>query len=393
MRTKFSHTLRELFLGIALTSLWAANPTLVGAAQPNANKPVSAAATGVQMLASEDVTSYWTEEMMATATPMPLLEVFDSPQPQLAEEQSASVGPVVMASAGRPGTVGWQKTLSQEEATRLLQGGPEPLFGTFPFSYTRYRVFPDNNSIYTTFPYRAIGKLFFTRGGSNFVCSGASINSANQSVVWTAGHCVATPGIGFHTNFLFVPARRALQNPICTWTARQVFTLNGWFPQNKLQYDHGALVMNRGGCNGTTKINAGAGFLGFVANIARQQHWHLHGYPAAARNLAQTPPGAQFGGEHHEICAATFATNDNPTPGTAADPFTIGVGCDKTGGTSGGPWTKDFSGVGGQTNLLNGNNSYRYTGPNPPENLKLFGPYFTTGAVNLRNAAQAVAVP
>jgi hypothetical protein len=39
---------------------------------------------------------------------------------------------------------------------------------------------------------------------------------------------------------------------------------------------------------------------------------------------------------------------------------------------------------------VNGNISYRYGGPNPPENLKLFGPYFTTGAVNLRNAAQAV---
>jgi len=37
--------------------------------------------------------------------------------------------------------------------------------------------------------------------------------------------------------------------------------------------------------------------------------------------------------------------------------------------------------------------TWSYQGPNPPENLKLFGPYFRTGAINLRDAAQAVPVP
>jgi hypothetical protein len=76
----------------------------------------------------------------------------------------------------------------------------------------------------------------------------------------------------------------------------------------------------------------------------------------------------------------------------AAHP-TIGVGCDKIGGTSGGPWVIVLSSFGGATNFLNGNNSYRYTGPNPPANLRLYSPYFTTGAVNLRDAAQAIVVP
>ncbi len=68
------------------------------------------------------------------------------------------------------------------------------------------------------------------------------------------------------------------------------------------------------------------GFLGFLANASREQQWSLHGWLVAARDLATTPV--------------------------------------------------DFSGVAGNTNLLNGNNSYRYTGPNPPEILKLFSPYF-----------------
>ncbi|MGI8427625.1 MAG: trypsin-like serine peptidase [Actinomycetota bacterium] len=364
--------------------------TMRAEADPRDEVPLSAESTGVQMLSETEVAAYWTAERMATAKAMPLIKVTDAPTPtDLGQE--AGAGPAVIANAGGPGAKGTEKIMSPQEAQRFL-GEPEPLFGTFPFSYTRYRLFPDTTTMYLTFPHRTVGKLFFTRGGSNFVCSGSSINSTNRSVVWTAGHCVATPGIGFHTNFLFAPARRAGSNLLGTWTARQAFTLNGWFPQGKLQYDHGALVMNRGGVS-SQKINDAAGFLGFVANIARGQHWHPQGYPAAPRNLAQTPPGAQFDGEHQEICAAAFAANDNPSPGTSADPATIGVGCDKTGGTSGGPWTKDFSGAGGATNLLNGNNSYRYTGPNPPENLKLFSPYFTTGAVNLRNQAQAVTVP
>jgi V8-like Glu-specific endopeptidase len=210
--------------------------------------------------------------------------------------------------------------------------------------------------------------------------------------VWTAGHCVATPGVGFHTNFSFAPARRLANNPFGLWTPKAadgVWTVAGWLNSGLFNYDHGALVMKP---NSGIKIGNRVGFLGFAANVSRLQHWHLHGYPQAARNLAQTPPGAQFDGVHHEICAAAWATDDQP--GTADDPPTIGVGCDQTGGTSGGPWVIDLSSVSGSaTNLLNGNNSYRYDGPNPPENLKLFSPYFSQGAINLRNSAQTVPVP
>jgi hypothetical protein len=68
--------------------------------------------------------------------------------------------------------------------------------------------------------------------------------------------------------------------------------------------------------------------------------------------------------------------------------MTIGVGCDLIFGASGGPWVVNFSGVPEGTNLLNGNNSYIKRGL-----PQLYGPYFTTGAIELRNAAQAVPVP
>jgi hypothetical protein len=65
----------------------------------------------------------------------------------------------------------------------------------------------------------------------------------------------------------------------------------------------------------------------------------------------------------------------------------------RQGGPRGGPFLINFSGVGGLTNLINGQVTYRYTGPNPPENLKLFSPYFGDAMINVLNTTQAVPVP
>lgn len=45
---------------------------------------------------------------------------------------------------------------------------------------------PDQN--YQTIPYKAVGKVFFTSQGANYVCSGSI--SGNNAVL-TAGHCVS----------------------------------------------------------------------------------------------------------------------------------------------------------------------------------------------------------
>ena len=43
---------------------------------------------------------------------------------------------------------------------------------------------------YTQQPTSTHGKVFFTLGGNDYVCSGTALLSGNKSVVWTAGHCV-----------------------------------------------------------------------------------------------------------------------------------------------------------------------------------------------------------
>jgi V8-like Glu-specific endopeptidase len=328
------------------------------------------------------VEEFWTEERMASAAPADMPPVSD-PQPGNNADVPPPDGPEYLAYSDENGQP--QVHIGPRDGVPAA-GAPQPLAGTFPFSYTRYRLFPDLTSIYQTYPNRTIGKFFFTILGSAFFCSASSVVSQNFSVVWTAGHCVFTPGIGFNANFLFAPARRLLNNPYGTWTARTAFTLNGW-TQGFLEFDHGAIVANRGGTT-NERIGDRVGSLNFLANASRMQHWHLFGYPAPDPRFPPVNP--PFDGEHQEICAATWATNDMGFFG----PPTIGVGCDQTGGASGGPWIVDYSGLpssGTQVfNLLNGNNSYKYLAPN---HLRVYGPYFTTGAINLLTAASNVEVP
>lgn len=123
--------------------------------------------------------------------------------------------------------------------------------------------------------------------------------------------------------------------------------------------------------NGMTYLLAApsAGWLGFAWNWPRDtQHWHAIGYPAAS----------PFDGRRQQVCAASDAIAD-----TNFSPATIGIGCDQTGGTSGGPWIMNFSGFAGASNYLNGNQSYKYTSPAQP--LAIYGPYFDSSSKSLRD--------
>ena len=44
---------------------------------------------------------------------------------------------------------------------------------------------------YTNAPDKFNGKVFFSHGSVDYVCSGTLVNSPSKNVVWTAGHCVA----------------------------------------------------------------------------------------------------------------------------------------------------------------------------------------------------------
>ncbi|MEA3274605.1 MAG: hypothetical protein U9Q81_04770 [Pseudomonadota bacterium] len=279
-------------------------------------------------------------------------------------------GGVISASRSKADSAPWT-----EERMDAAEPMPLPMLpadvskgGTSPWVYTSYDILPDVTLLYKQPLYRTVGKLFFHNpyDGFDYVCSGAVVNAQNRDTVWTAGHCVYSPGLGFHVDFVFVPARHNGTNPYGSWSYRSVWTLVAW--QNGLhEYDMGALVMDLGGPGGTHHVQE-LGGLNFIANLPRDQHFHARGYPAA-------PP---FTGEKHHTCAASWVTNDQPDGIPGVDPETIGIGCDMTGGSSGGAWVVDW----GTNNYLNSNVSYGYMGTD-----YYFGPYFGDAAQALYDAA------
>jgi V8-like Glu-specific endopeptidase len=242
--------------------------------------------------------------------------------------------------------------------------------GTSPWGYTSYPVTPDITAMYRQLPYRGIGKLFFYNpyDGFDYVCSAAVVNAPNQDTIWTAGHCVYEPGVGFMQDWVFVPGRHDGKNPFGTWTSREAWVLPGWSTHGLFEYDMGAINLNVGGRSGSTHIQV-IGGLNFIANLNRKQHFHVRGYPAA-------PP---FNGEKHHICATSWVINDQPSDSNSVAPKTMGIGCDMSSGVSGGPLIVNW----GTDNYLNGNVSYGYSGVSD----QLYSPYFGNAAQSLYNNA------
>jgi hypothetical protein len=198
---------------------------------------------------------------------------------------------------------------------------------------------------YTSQPTSTNGKVFFTESGLNYVCSGTALLSGNKSVVWTAGHCVNDGAGTFVTNWAFVPAYADGSRPYGTWTARRLLTTSGWNASSDFSYDNGAAVVNTGGGRALTDVVGG---VKPTFNYPRRQTYVSHGYPAA-------PP---FNGQRLYTCTSPLRYDD-----TSANPPTMGIDCNMTGGSSGGGWTVNGS--------LESVNSYGYTTlPNV-----MFGPY------------------
>jgi hypothetical protein len=216
--------------------------------------------------------------------------------------------------------------------------------GTGAYAYTRG---PEDAA---TPPGRLVGKLFFTISGKPYECSGSIAESRNRSVVWTAGHCVAEDG-KFHANWIFAPAYKDGSAPLGRWVPRpggSTFTLRPWLDDTDWRYDLGAVVVAT--ADGTTLADRAGGSLPLVFDQApaADDPVEILGYPGQA----------PFDGSDLERCDARVAERDEPPwPELVAwyragadgplpeaepgDPSGYRVGCDQTGGSSGGPLLVD----------------------------------------------------
>ncbi len=223
------------------------------------------------------------------------------------------------------------------------------------------------------------GKVLFTMGSSNYVCSGSTVTDSrtNESLVLTAGHCAYDEAARkFATNWLYVPSFDTSPTFTCAsatygcWTAKALvvhsgFATAGSFNTQATVHDFAIAIVGPGGKNGATQLDSlGSNAIDYPA-ITTGGKVYAFGYPAAGK----------YKGKDLTYCAGN--TFDDPSNGNA----TWGIACNMTGGSSGGPWFGGFNestGVGTLTSL----NSYGYSGLS-----NMYGPKFNSDTQDVVNAA------
>jgi V8-like Glu-specific endopeptidase len=185
----------------------------------------------------------------------------------------------------------------------------------------------------------AVGKIFFTLDGEDFVCSGALVGGKHPDVVLTAAHCV-TSGAGqggpkqangpkWATNWMFVPGFRDGLLPYGEYTARQFFVTPDWTgPQGgSEQYDFAFVQVTPAtldGWSGVAQLPPGlpVEFAG-SQDAAPADRAYVFGYPSE-------PP---YTGQYLSYCAGPVAASGG----------SVRTACGMTAGDSGGPWLAGFS--------------------------------------------------
>jgi len=235
------------------------------------------------------------------------------------------------------------------------------------------------------------GKVFFTMAGVDYICSGAVINDDrnDHSIVLTAGHCSYDETNGaFATNWMFYPAFDTNATYDCTaalygcWTASALvvdsgFATAGGFNTQATVHDWSFAIVGAGGNSGL-QLDSVAGSFGysFDAPALNTQIFDF-GYPAAGK----------YHGYDLIYCSDQVffdANNGNNT---------LGIDCNMTGGSSGGPWLTNFNTTTG-VGILSSVNSYGYTSIKNKE----YGPKFdgntsTTYTAATNATTQNVIVP
>ena len=313
-------TLATSLLTLSAAALLALSAAGAATASPApAKAPVSASDVASHTVTETGAAEYWTAERMRSAVPG---DVLADRAMKRSGKAAAARGP---AETGAPSKVEAAAPKLQSQTLQTKTNASEN-------------------------PVPHIGKVFFTLGGTNYVCSGNSVSSGNKSTVSTAGHCVNEGPGAFATKFTFVPAYLNGAAPYGKWTAKALYAPTQWSSSGDMTYDTGFAVMST--LNGQYLSDV-VGGSGLQFNAARGLSYKSFGYPAAA----------PFNGESLKSCSGT-ATNDPYNPQFN----TQGIPCNMTGGSSGGPWFIGTSASGYQNSI----NSYGY-GSN---STKMYGPYW-----------------
>ena len=211
---------------------------------------------------------------------------------------------------------------------------------------------------------RTNGKVFFNRNGGSYVCSAAIVNTEGKNAIWTAGHCLAEDEV-WSTDVAFVPAYSDGAAPYGTWYAVDLATPSKWFRDHDWGYDVGAAILQK---NSGRRIVDRLGAQGIKWNQTPKT------YKVAAFGYPASPP---FDGE--TLFRADGATLDEGDG-------TIYMNSGLTGGSSGGPWLRNFDGNWGH---INGHNDFIYT----DDPVNMYSPYYGNQVAGLYKFVRYVGAP
>jgi hypothetical protein len=236
------------------------------------------------------------------------------------------------------------------------------------------------------------GKVLFTMGGVDYVCSGsvAQDTSTSASLILTAGHCVYDEtGRAFATNWMFVPdyedGGSIITNPngshsfSCDtvpygcWTASALVTTTAWANGGgslaAFNNDYAFAVVGPGGKSGqSNQLDVVAGDNAIAFNVSHPTQVYSFGYPQAS----------PYDGQKLIYCGG------KDVPDTWGGTTDFGLNCNMTGGSSGGPWFASFA-SGDSPGALSSVNSFKYTSGKLAKYM--FGPYFGAYTLKTYNAA------
>jgi len=316
------------------------------------------------------IKDFWTRERMRSAEPLEMtIDPSEAVRPGLKVASDEGVPVTVLGSVPVSERVGARRL----NLTRATSGEKGATSSTVPpgdpIPYTAGMI-----SDTEIFPNVTHGKLFFQiPGDGTYVCSGTVVGSDTLDVVWTAGHCVTEgDGGGFFTNFLFVPGYDDGVAPRGEWVAEYAVTSTQWKNNADLRYDVGALTMASNASDGEIQEVVGARGISF--NQDTDQTYRSIGHPATA----------PFNGKYMFYCDSNLGYLDNNRP----SPAPMAIGCDMTGGSSGGGWIVEDETTG--EGFVHSVNSYGYV--NGYEDT-MFGPQMGNVAAAVHEAAGGEAAP
>jgi V8-like Glu-specific endopeptidase len=244
---------------------------------------------------------YWIEARRARAKPVPMPKAWGDEWPVTTGEALPK---------GPPGHTPGQAPSSRGDENNLAPHLEAPGPGAHPVPRG------------TVYPYSAVGKLTFSRGGNELFGSAALIS---PNVLLTAGHCVYRDDGGWSANPVFYPSFgwRAETDPAYKFNCSYLACRTAWYRNstNNVPYDYGMLWIDAAPGNLT-----GISWLGYAwGQSTDNRTWTAVGYPG--------DPDPPFNGNTMEQAVGQLAFSADTIPGVIAL-----TNDNMEEGSSGGPW-------------------------------------------------------